>query len=109
MTRDKQLLGVELGQVIEKRRLDQALNAKEFAVLAGVSYSTARSWFRQPGFPCLSGVVFWGDFVRWRNARMGSGATSGRTQQATAIAPANAARAEAMFTGKAAQLLAEAS
>ena len=37
MTRDKQLLGVELGEVIEKRRLDQALNVKEFAVLAGIS------------------------------------------------------------------------
>lgn len=71
MTRDKQLLNVELDQVIEKRRLDQALNAKEFAVLAGISYTAARSWFRLPGFPAFCGVVFWQDFVRWRNAQAG--------------------------------------
>ncbi len=37
MTQDKQLRGVSLEAVLEKRRLDQALNAKEFAVLAGVA------------------------------------------------------------------------
>ena len=45
--------------------LDQALNAKELAVLAGISYSTARELFRLRGFPILRGVVFWGDFVDW--------------------------------------------
>jgi hypothetical protein len=64
--RDKQLQGIALESVLEKRRLDQALNAKEFAVCAGISYSTARSWFRLPGFPCFRGVVFWQDFVAWR-------------------------------------------
>src|SRR5271157_3508053 len=63
---DKQLQGIALESVMEKRRLDQALNAKEFAVCAGVSYSTARSWFHLPGFPALRGVVFWQDFVQWR-------------------------------------------
>jgi hypothetical protein len=71
MARDKQLLTVELAQVIEKRRLDQALNAKEFAVLAGISYSAARAWFRRPGFPVCCGVVFWQDFVQWRGAQAG--------------------------------------
>jgi hypothetical protein len=52
---------------MEKRRLDQALNAKEFAVCAGVSYSTARHWFHLPGFPVFQGVVFWTDFVHWRS------------------------------------------
>jgi len=66
MSDDKQLRGIQLADVLEKRRLDQALNAKEFAVCAGVSYSTARSWFRLPGFPSLRGVVFWQDFVQWR-------------------------------------------
>ncbi len=66
MSDDKQLRGILLADVLEKRRLDQALNAKEFAVCAGVSYSTARSWFRLPGFPSLRGVVFWQDFVQWR-------------------------------------------
>ena len=63
MANDLQLQSVRLEAVLEKRRLDQALNAKEFAVLAGISYSTAREWFRLPGFPVLRGVVFWGDFV----------------------------------------------
>ena len=66
---DKQLRGITLESVLEKRRLDQALNAKEFAVCAGVSYSTARSWFRLPGFPAFRGVVFWQDFVKWRTGQ----------------------------------------
>lgn len=71
MPQDKQLGGVTLDDVIEKRRLDQALNAKEFAVLAGISYSTSREWFRLPGFPAVRGVVFWADFVEWRRAQNG--------------------------------------
>ena len=71
MTRDKQLLGIKLATVRQKQKLDQALNAKEFSVLAGVSYSTARSWFRLPGFPVIGGVVFWVDFVAWRKQQTG--------------------------------------
>jgi len=63
---DKQLRGISLESVLEKRRLDQALNAKEFAVCAGVSYSTARCWFHLAGFPAIRGVIFWQDFVQWR-------------------------------------------
>jgi hypothetical protein len=70
-THDKQLKGIALESVLEKRRLDQALNAKEFAVCAGVSYSTARSWFHLPGFPVFHGVIFWQDFVKWRGAQNG--------------------------------------
>jgi hypothetical protein len=69
MQDDKQLCGIRLKDVLEKRRLDQALNAKEFAVLAGISYSTAREWFHLPGFPVFRGVVFWQDFVEWRTGR----------------------------------------
>ncbi len=47
---------------LQEVRLDQVLNAKEFAVLAGISYSMAREWFRFPGFPVFRGVAFWGDF-----------------------------------------------
>jgi hypothetical protein len=80
MPRDKQLKKIKLSDVLEKRELDQALNAKEFAVLAGISYSTARQWFRSHGFPVvrspgtseIRGFVFWKDFVRWRNSRHGS-------------------------------------
>ena len=68
---DKQLQGIALEAVLEKRRLDQALNAKEFAVCAGVSYSTARSWFHLPGFPAFRGVTFWQDFVQWRAGQNG--------------------------------------
>ena len=71
MPRDKQLRGIKLQDVLQKRRLDQALNAKEFAVLAGISYSTAREWFHLPGFPVIQGVVFWGDFVHWRRTQTG--------------------------------------
>jgi len=68
---DKQLQGISLESVLEKRRLDQALNAKEFAVSAGVSYSTARCWFHLAGFPAFRGVVFWQDFVQWRAGQNG--------------------------------------
>ena len=69
MREDKQLCRIRLKDVLEKRRLDQALNAKEFAVVAGVSYSTAREWFHLPGFPVFRGVVFWQDFIQWRTGR----------------------------------------
>ena len=59
MPQDKQLRSIKLKDVLEKRRLDQALNAKEFAVAAGISYSTAREWFRLPSFPVFRGVIFW--------------------------------------------------
>ncbi len=71
MPKDKQLNGTSLTNVLRKRTLDQALNAKEFAVAAGISYSAARQWFRLPGFPLLNGVVFWTDFVRWRRTQAG--------------------------------------
>ncbi len=71
MAKDKQLSGVSLSEVVRKRDLDQALSAKEFAVLAGISYSTARAWFRLQDFPVVCGVVFWRDFVKWRTAKAG--------------------------------------
>lgn len=70
-TEDKQLQTITLESVLDKRRLDQALNAKEFAVCAGVSYSTARSWFHLSGFPVFHGVIFWKDFVQWRTSQNG--------------------------------------
>jgi hypothetical protein len=71
MPQDKQLRRIKLKNVLEKRRLDQALNAREFAVAAGISYSTAREWFQLPGFPVFRGVIFWQDFVRWRTDQNG--------------------------------------
>ncbi|HEY4951880.1 MAG TPA: hypothetical protein VII71_00670 [Verrucomicrobiae bacterium] len=58
MTTDKQLRRIKLADVLEKRRLDQALNIKEFAVLAGISYSVAREWFQIKGFPRVQGSCF---------------------------------------------------
>jgi hypothetical protein len=63
---EKQLSSIVLEDVLQKRRLEQALNVKEFAVLAGISYSTARNWLRTPGFPVFRGRVFWQDFADWR-------------------------------------------
>jgi len=71
LSKDKQLCDLRLKDVLEKRRLKQALNAKEFAVVAGISYSTAREWFRLPGFPLFRGVVFWPDFTQWRMEQNG--------------------------------------
>jgi hypothetical protein len=87
MSKDKQLWGIQLEQVLEKRRLDQALNAKEFAVAAGVSYSTARAWFRLPGFPAFRGVVFWQDFVRWRANQNGRNQTEPPLPSGNSAAP----------------------
>ena len=69
MTRDKQLGGIKIQAVRQKRDADQALNIKEFAVLAGISYSVARDWFHSTGFPAVHGMVFWNDFVLWRRTR----------------------------------------
>lgn len=92
MSHDKQLGGIRLEDVLEKRRLDQALNAKEFAVLAGISYSTAREWFRIHGFPVFRGVVFWKDFVRWRMTQNHSEKSSEHESFDTSNLPPQAAR-----------------
>ena len=78
MGNEKQLGSVKLEEVLRKRELDQALNAKEFAILAGVSYSVAREWFHLQGFPALRGFVFWSDFVEWRRRQydLGQSATT---------------------------------
>jgi hypothetical protein len=72
MTQDKQLSGIKLKAVLQKQRLGQALNVKEFAVRAGVCYSTAREWFRLKGFPAFNGRVFWEDFSSWRQRQTGA-------------------------------------
>lgn len=69
MTHDKQLQGIDIREVRCKRDADQALNIKEFAVLAGISYSVARDWFNSAGFPRVHGMIFWQDFVLWRRAQ----------------------------------------
>lgn len=106
MGQDKQLHGISLEAVVQKRTLDQALNAKEFAVLAGISYSAARIWFRQPGFPVVRGVVFWQDFVQWRKNQTGltPGKPAPSNHEVAKVAPA-----KTQFPERAAQILREAS
>jgi hypothetical protein len=101
MSDDKQLHGIRLEDVLEKRRLDQALNAKEFAVCAGVSYSTARCWFRLPGFPAFRGVIFWQDFVQWRISQTGNSLPLIERSSGSVASPTN-------LPPRAAKLLAEA-
>ena len=103
-TEDKQLQGIELEAVLEKRWLDQALNAKEFAVCAGVSYSTAREWFHLPDFPAFCGVIFWQDFVQWRAGQNGFKRSSS-SQRDGDTAPAAAA---SKLPPRAAQILLDA-
>jgi hypothetical protein len=101
---DKQLRGICLESVLRKRHFGQALNAKEFAVCAGVSYSKARGWFRLPGFPCLQGVVFWQDFAAWRASQV---ATCRPTHASMQLGD-GAANELSAFPARAARLLAEA-
>ena len=109
MAQDKQLRGTTLEEVLQKRQLDQALNAKEFAVLAGIAYSTAREWFRLPGFPVIQGVIFWGDFVEWRRNR--TGLTEQKGKALSEAAPGNGdatSRTGMQFSQRAARILSEA-
>lgn len=96
MSRDKQLRDVKLEEVVEKRRLNQALTAKEFAVLAGISYSTARDWFHTQGFPAFRGVVFWPDFEEWRRGKNGLGAATS-TKHVEQIEPDSVATVTSPF------------
>jgi hypothetical protein len=88
--RDQQLRAISWKAVAEKRRRDQALTAKEFAVLTGLSYSAARAWFRFGGFPVCSGKVFWSDFLAWRRARW-----QGRTESVNQRTSINRAQCDA--------------
>ena len=99
MQPDKQLCGIRLKDVLKKRQLDQALNAKEFAVLAGISYSTARTWFHLTDFPVLRGVVFWEDFAQWRKSR------NNLKGQAQNILPLNEAKTLSNLPPRAQQIL----
>jgi len=95
---------------LEKRRLDQALNAKEFSLAAGVSYSTAREWFRLPGFPVIKGFVFWEDFVQWRHDQTSVARTKTSLPQETKSSDSPASTKTGLqFLGRAAQILREAS
>ncbi len=110
MSQDKQLNGISLEAVVQKRMLDQALNAKEFAVLAGISYSAARTWFRQPGFPVVGGVVFWQDFVEWRKYQTGLNEVHAKqTRISHTSETVEADTSKLQFPERAAQILREAS
>lgn len=110
MGQDKQLHGISLEAVVQKRTLDQALNAKEFSVLADISYSKARAWFRQPGFPVFRGFVFWLDFVEWRKRQTGlNQVNGGPVPQNAGNAVAKTSPAKLLLPERAARILREAS
>ncbi len=104
MTSDKQLRGIKLQAVRVKRDADQALNIKEFAVLAGVSYSVAREWFHLPGFPALLGKVFWTDFVLWRRSQNQSKSLPSSNGSENTLTTHNTSR---QWPARAANILAE--
>ena len=108
-SRDKHLLRLEVADVMKRRRLDQALNMKQLAIAAGISYSTACHWFRQPGFPTFCGVVFWNDFVEWRQACTGLTALKNAPAPNPPQEPARQSRAEWLrsIPPKAARIVAE--
>ena len=106
MLQDKQLSGVNLQEVLEKRRLDQPQNAKEFAVLGGISYSTACECFRLPRFPVFRGVAFWRDFVKWRRAQ--AGLNQRASDQPAQTRPTKVAAKDLDLRPKAARILGEA-
>jgi hypothetical protein len=127
-TKDKQLAKLNLARLVRKREMDQAFNMKEFAVLADISYSQARTWFRKPGFPAIGGYVFWADFVVWRQSHSGlsgfleqsrhsiviptfDSALSSPRQRASAKQSGEAtfqSKSGHVFTGKCAQILRDA-
>jgi len=128
-TKREKLLKQKQQLAIAQKRRDngQSLNGRQFALLAGVSYHIARYWFRLPGFPNITGFVFWEDFVEWRHAHCGLSAFKEKARQtpvpsAPKIEPRNfeddvkefglrgaqilaSAGPTPEFTGKAAQLL----
>ena len=98
MSHDKQLSGISVRALHKKQQLDQALNAKEFAILAGVSYSTAREWLHLPGFPALRGLVFWQDFVLWRRSHAHLGTISAILPTSSTARAAQPHNGEAVLT-----------
>lgn len=107
MTRDKQLRSISIQTVKTKQRLDQALNVKEFAVLAGISYSVAREWFQLTGFPAIQGKVFWQDFVLWRRAKqLPNGSITGSPEPNPTQAKSSLDRLQ-QFPPRAARILAD--
>jgi hypothetical protein len=109
MTRDKQLREIKLQAVRRKCAADQALNIKEFAVAAGISYSVARAWFQTTGFPQLHGKIFWQDFVLWRRARCVKGNVPVADSVASGINDLgnHAAKPDPQWPPRAAKILAE--
>ena len=110
-TTDKQLEKIEIVQLAKKRELDQAFNMKEFAVLADISYSMTRYWFRLPGFPGINGLVFWPDFIVWRQSHSGLTRYLEKARQEAAkplFDPEDRSHSRPKFTGRLAKIMAEA-
>jgi hypothetical protein len=108
MIKDKQFSGIKYAAVLEKSRRDQALNIKEFAVLAGISYSVAREWFQLREFPRVQGFVFWQDFVEWRKVQNRGQATSNEVSQSSSARLSDSELPAIQWPRQAAQILLDA-
>lgn len=108
MTKDKQFRGIKYADVLEKSRRDQALNIKEFAVLAGISYSVAREWFQLRGFPRVQGFVFWQDFIEWRKVQNRGQASPNDASQVASTRLPDAESSAIQWPPRAAQILSDA-
>jgi hypothetical protein len=86
--KEKQLAGLSPREVERKRQRDQALNAKELAVLVDVSYPIVLGWFRLPRFPAVGNFVFYSDFVHWRRTRLEDAAGAKESKAAEPVPPA---------------------
>ena len=107
----KTLLRDASERALRLRREGVALNAKEFSVVAGISYGKARQWFHREGFPCFDGYVFWEDFELWRRRHLGlqepPPAPAPAMGAKTVPEPQHQVRRTRLWTGRAAQILRE--
>ncbi len=68
---EERLTRIDVGVVKAKAGRGAGLNAEEFAVHAGYSYTAARALFREAGFPVIRGLVTWDDWVIYRRQQSG--------------------------------------
>ena len=87
MTRDKQLIEVDIAEAKRIAAEGGALTLKQLAVVTNYSYEIPRFLARQPGFPLLCNKVTLEDYREWRKLQVGlksSPATSEHRQPSTA-------------------------
>ena len=66
--RDRQLMGASFQAADQKRRRDQPSNAEDCEAVSAICCTAARELFKLPGFPLVKGMVYWSDYVIWRQS-----------------------------------------